>query len=176
MNVYTPFNRLIGKHAPISMTYKHVFVDRFPPSLATTLCLLRRSVRLSRELADDVVRARGHIDMNKLRLEDNAALRYNPYFDGKRHGLSLGWHDNGVRHWERFFVDGKQHGLTRGWHMNGVRKWECFYVDGNPHGLSRGWHPNGVHWWETAYVDGGKRHERWWHPNGIEEVNFRSIL
>ena len=36
-----------------------VLTGPFPERVAPTLCLLRRRVRLSREVVDDVVRARG---------------------------------------------------------------------------------------------------------------------
>lgn len=141
------------------MNNASVFSDRFPRSLVPTLSLLRRRVGLSREVSDDVVRARGLVE------KSSSALK--SYFDNYRHGIAYGWYDNGARHWENTHVDGKLHGRERAWHMNGIRWWETTYVNGKMHGLERGWGINGDRWWETSYVDGKQLGlDRGWYEDG----------
>lgn len=117
-----------------------VFDGRFPRGVvATTLSLMRRRLRLSREMVDDVVRTRGHVNKELYCYSNGVLFCKIPYFDGKQHGLSRGWHLNGACYWVDSYVDGKRHGLSREWYTNGTRHWEISYVDGEPHGLLRWW-------------------------------------
>lgn len=142
-----------------------VFTGRFPHSLAPTLCLLRRRVRLSREVADDVVRARGC----KTKHDYFVNAVEESLFDGKKHGLRREWNENGARH-ELYYVDGKRHGLARWWYTNGALQCEMTYVANRQHGLSRWWHSNGACHWAFPYVD-NKRHGlgRFWRVDGSLE-------
>lgn len=143
---------------------KYVFVDRFPCSTVPILCLLRRRVRLSREVTDDVVRAHGY--------RNSGLYVGSSWFNGLQHGLERGWHTNG--HWEMPYVDDKPHGLSRGWYKSGSLHWETLYVGGNRHGLSRGWYENGARRGEVRYVDGkAQGRTRWWCEDGSLEYTNR---
>ncbi len=41
------------------------------------------------------------------------------YRDGKKHGLSLGFHSRGALHWEGRYVEGRKHGVFRLWSPDG---------------------------------------------------------
>lgn len=159
-----------SKHQLTGMLCKRVFVDRFPSSLVLTLCLLRRRVRLSREVADDVVRARG--SRTKSKNDDNEVVEQQ-CFDYRLHGPALLWNQNGALVMKLRYVEGKRHGIARGWYDNGERHWEKTNVNDNPHGLTRGWHENGARCYENSYVD-GKRHglDRWWSDDGHLSLEF----
>ena len=124
-----------------------MFTARFPSSCEPTLCLLRRRVRLSREVTDDVVRARGSVE--KHAFTDGLVS----WFDDKRHGLARWWRENNTLSDEVPFFDDKRHGLERWWHENGTLWAEIPYVDGKKHGLARWWRTNGILWEEISYID-----------------------
>lgn len=88
--------------------------------------------------------------------------------NGVLHGLSEGWHTNGVLAVQETFVlgrsegirtkwdpasnriaessihDAKIHGFHREWHANGRLILEASMSEGQPHGLVRKWSPEGV--------------------------------
>ena len=150
------------------MSVDKVFTARFPSSCKPTLCLLRRSLRLSRELAYDVVRARGRCILKSSEYYWSNALQ--PVFDDKIHGLTRWWCDSGTLLEEILYIDGKRHGLEQHWYENGTLRAEIPYVDGKRHGLARAWYANGTLWMEIQHVD-GKRHgiARWWRNDGSFE-------
>ena len=87
--------------------------------------------------------------------------------DGKRVGLSTGWHENGQKSGEITFKDGKLHGPCTGLHENGQKSVEVTYKDGKMNGLWTTWHENGQKSAEVTYKDGkadGLMIE--WHENG----------
>lgn len=141
---------------------RRVFVDCFPSSLTSTLCLLRRRVRLSRELTDDVVRARGH----KVQLDDRYADVVASIFDDKYHGRTYARLWSGVREIIPY-VDGKRHGLACSFYCNGNRLAEVPYVNSQRHGLSRRWHAHGTLAVEERHVDNWIHgYERKWREDG----------
>ena len=122
------------------MSALKVFIARFPASCTPTLCLLRRRVRLSRELRDDVVRMRGRVQTS----HDYTFLVQTSVFDDKRHGLKRWWDDYGTLLAYIPFVDDKPRGIAQWWHENGTLELEIKFVDGKQHGLERMWHENGT--------------------------------
>ena len=164
--VATRRGRLHRRHLAPTMSGRKVFTARFPSSCEPTLCLLRRQMGLSRELTDDVVRARGVVRKSSEPYMPNVDV-IESVFDGKRHGLERWWRENGTLWTEIPFVDGKRHGLARWWYENGTLWKEVPFVDDKRHGLDRLWHENGTISEEIPFVD-DKRHglERWWYENG----------
>ena len=144
-------------------------VGQFPPYVAPTLCLLRKRARLSREVSDDVVRARGRVTQEK-NDDDYSTHIIISRFDDKRHGLLQIWHGDALDalEMEASFVDGNPHGLDRAWHTNGRLLWEKQYIYGKQHGVSRGWFSNGTLNWETNYNANGRVHglQRCWSMDG----------
>lgn len=154
---------------------RRVYDTCFPLSLASTLSLLRRRVRLSREVADDVVRARGYIGPVKWVYwktekyffddkshgretwlqDDGVTIRAEfTYVNGKIHGEERWWHPNGVLESDHFYVDGKMHGLRRLWRENGRLRGTIMYVNGIRHGVMRFWNEEGTVVKEEHYVNG----------------------
>ena len=108
----------------MSTTRHCVYTDRLPPD---TLCLLRRRMKLSRELADDVVRARGCV--TQVCRADNSLARTTIMFDNILQ-LEQGWFSYGVLAWETPYANGKRHGVERWWYKNGVCNSEAVCVNG----------------------------------------------
>ena len=120
----------------------HVFDARFPSFVAATLSLLRKRLHLSREVSDDVVRARG-----RLMKEDNSRDKWEVrLFDFLRHGPYRIWHANGFRREiaHVYYVGSHLHGLSRDWDENGTLISEISYVNGQPHGIARNWRNDGT--------------------------------
>lgn len=64
--------------------------------------------------------------------------------NGLLHGLSEGWHTNGVRQVAEQFVSGVSEGVRVKWSPTGVKLSEATIVGGKLNGLFRRWHENGV--------------------------------
>lgn len=130
-----------------------VYTDRFPVSIAPTLRLLRGRVRMSRELVDDIVRARGYVERDT---DDVAQLLEDvSFFDNVQHGLTTTRHlysCNGALVKRCYFVNGKRHGIDRFWWWeNGALCMENPFVNGERKGVARWWSPNGVVYHEENY-------------------------
>ena len=100
-----------------------------------------------------------------------ASLKVNCYTlwqlkDGKQHGLSISWHENGQKLGESNYKDGKQQGLSNSWHENGQKLGESNYKDGKLDGLMMRWYSNGRKWQEHTYKDGKLLTAVGWKPNG----------
>ena len=52
------------------------------------------------------------------------------YKDGKLHGLSRRWHDNGKLMSEHYYKDGEYHGCNRIWYNDGQLESETYYWEG----------------------------------------------
>lgn len=158
----------------MSSSKKAVYSYSLPPRVTPTLCLLRRRLRLSREVSDDVERARGHVV--RLRSQfgprgnytDNALVE-ELFFDNKQHGLGRGWHSSsGALWWEYPYIDDEWHGRVREWYADGITlQHEATYINDKQHGFERWWNVEGTLYWEIPYVD-GKWHgtERLWRFDG----------
>jgi antitoxin component YwqK of YwqJK toxin-antitoxin module len=87
--------------------------------------------------------------------------------DGRLHGLSEGWHTNGVRQIEEHFAAGLSHGLRTKWHPNGQKASEAPVVSGEIEGVFRRWHENGALAEEITLVRNVPNGPaRSWHPDG----------
>ena len=126
-----------------------VFVDRLPSAFLPTLHLLRRRMCLSRELSDDVVRARGYADRRYKNSDLSLSFEAN-YIDFTLHGLATWWYRTGRRERELPFVEGKRHGVARTWHSHDDShddeerlSYVVPYVDDRKHGVERWFFSNG---------------------------------
>lgn len=112
-----------------------VWNECLPASFLATLKLLRRRMRLSREIADVVVRARCLVTK---KYHNNSLIREFSYVDNRKHGLERWWH-NERKHAEFIYKDGKRQGYERWWHSNGVLRAVIPNVDDVFHGRARWW-------------------------------------
>lgn len=89
------------------------------------------------------------------------------YFNGKQHGITTEWYDNGQKSLEGAMRENTKVGKWKSWHRNGKPKIEEWYLDGVLHGPISHWHDNGQKEEESACVQ-GKEHGavRLWHSNG----------
>lgn len=87
--------------------------------------------------------------------------------DGRAHGLSRGWYENGHLEVEETFVHGVSHGTRTRWYDDGVKKSQVEIREGRLTGVFREWHPNGRLARETPLVDGVPHGEvRGWDTKG----------
>ena len=87
--------------------------------------------------------------------------------DGRAHGLSRGWYENGQIEVEERFVRGVSHGTRTRWFPEGGKKSEVTIVDGTLTGIFREWHANGRLSRETPLVAGVPHGEaKSWDPAG----------
>lgn len=128
------------------------FNDRLPLATRATLRLLRRRVHLSRELADDVVRARGHNCRSRFGYLDECVET--PVYDEKRNATTRLWYADGTLKAKLFHVDGMYHGVQRWWHRNGILNTEIAYDNGEQHGTERWWDARGTLLSQKMFQDG----------------------
>ena len=77
-----------------------------------------------------------------------------PSFDGVRHGMSIGYHENGVKRSKVRYEQGRENGTVTLWYDNGRREYEVFFVAGVKQGIEKWWYDNGVQRIEIRYRDG----------------------
>jgi antitoxin component YwqK of YwqJK toxin-antitoxin module len=97
--------------------------------------------------------------------------------DGRLHGVSEGWHTNGVRQVEEHFEGGVSEGLVRKWHANGAKLSEGTARAGKFEGKFRRWHENGQLAEELVLRTGQPEGvARSWFPSGSlkAEVTLKS--
>jgi antitoxin component YwqK of YwqJK toxin-antitoxin module len=88
--------------------------------------------------------------------------------DGRAHGLSRGWYDNGQLEVEETFSKGVSDGQRIRWYANGARKSEATVVKGQIVGVFTRWHDNGVKA-EEVNMENGQPHglAQAWYPSGV---------
>jgi antitoxin component YwqK of YwqJK toxin-antitoxin module len=87
--------------------------------------------------------------------------------NGKAHGRSRGWYEDGTQEVEETFVDGVSNGLRTRWYPNGAKKSEATIVDGKITGRFVRWHDNGQMSAAVTMVDGQPHGlAEGWHPSG----------
>ena len=82
--------------------------------------------------------------------------------DGRPHGLSCGWYENGQMEVEERFVSGVSHGQRTRWHENGQKRSEAQIENGQITGKFFKWHDNGQKAAEATLVNGK--------PDGVSEA------
>lgn len=99
-----------------------------------------------------------------------SARRVEEYCDGKQHGKSTGWYENGQKKFEGELKNGKQHRKWSWWYENGQKKGEIEFRDGKIHGKETWWWKTGKKRVEREFRDGkqnGKGTK--WYENGQKE-------
>lgn len=87
--------------------------------------------------------------------------------DGALHGLSEGWHTNGVIQVREQFRRGVSHGTRTKFYADGARLSEAAIVDGELSGVYRKWHENGQLSQEITMKNGQPDGvSRSWYPSG----------
>lgn len=169
-----------------------VFTAKLSTEHIATILLLRRRMRLSREVSDEVVRSRGcelkgynrmrgettrvfiiddAVTINTRHCDSYPLVRSTrQYRDNKRHGRWWHvWYDNeDIASAETVYVNDEEHGLSRKWWSNGKLASETPLVHGVRDGVVRKWYRSGTLGSETPYVKGlicGTVRE--WHENGL---------
>ncbi len=86
---------------------------------------------------------------------------------GRLHGLSEGWHANGMIQVRETFVAGRSEGVRTKWRHDGSRESEAGIRGGRLHGRFVRWDAEGRPTEEAWFVDGLPAGEaRQWHPDG----------
>lgn len=131
-----------------------VFPYTLPWRFAATILLLRRRVRLSREVTDDIARARvtrvrqSFVDVPALTWSDGA------FVDGVAHGPHQIWHSTGKLQSEHMYDSGRKQGITRWWDSDGTLREEIPYVRNLVHGVQRVYDSSGALFRETMHRHG----------------------
>lgn len=87
--------------------------------------------------------------------------------EGRPHGRSRGWHDNGQLEVEEQFAAGVSHGLRTRWHRNGTQRSQAQVEQGVITGRFVEWHDNGVKAVEMGMKNGKPDGEcRAWFQSG----------
>ena len=75
---------------------------------------------------------------------------------GKKHGLSVWYHENGQLSWKGTYKDGKSEGPSVSYHANGQLSSKGTYKDGEREGPYVWYYPNGQLSWKGTYKDDKK--------------------
>jgi len=87
--------------------------------------------------------------------------------NGKAHGRSRGWFENGQIEVEETFVRGVSNGRRTRWYANGRKRAETDIVEGVVEGSHREWHDNGAIAVEMTLKNGlPDGITKTWHPSG----------
>ncbi len=87
--------------------------------------------------------------------------------EGRAHGLSLGWYEDGQKEVEEHFVKGISHGGRIRWYTDGQMKSKAQIIEGEISGTFTSWHENGKKATEMHFIDGKPDGiNKAWYPNG----------
>lgn len=104
---------------------------------------------------------------------DGGMREASEYLDGRRHGRSQAWFENGAVWYERSYRDGRKHGEHKGWYADGTVHFEYRFEDGLSQGNHREWYPDGLPYREFNYIDGQESGaQRMWHADGTLRANY----
>lgn len=122
-------------------------------------------------LRDGVLRWSGNEEVFNGRLvsrEKDGRLRSaSEVRDGRLHGLSQGWHENGALQVSEWFVRGNSQGLRTKWRADGSRESETEIRAGRLDGRFTRWNEAGTRIEEAFFREGVPVGEaRQWHPDG----------
>lgn len=94
--------------------------------------------------------------------------------DGRAHGRSRGWYENGQIEVEETFTDGVSHGKRTRWHSNGTMKSVAQITKGEVNGKYAEWHENGQKSLEMTFHNGKPAGlVEAWHPSGALKSQVR---
>ena len=137
----------------------------FRPTETTRPVVQRECLRSELDLRDGILHVKGEdTPFNGSLIEnydkDSRKLEISIQ-NGKAHGLSRGWFEDGQLETEEHFVHGASHGIRTRWYPNGKKKSETTIADGQVSGLYIEWHDNGKESAEATMVEG--------QPHGLVE-------
>ena len=90
-----------------------------------------------------------------------------PIKDGKIHGTTREWAQNGKKIFEATYENGVQVGKESQWYAIGKKKLEINYLNGKPDGICAEWYKNGKKLSEGVFKNGKEEGEHtWWFDNG----------
>ena len=96
----------------------------------------------------------------------NGLLQIQEHFqNGVSHGTRTKWFESGAKMSEAMIDQGKIQGVFRRWHTNGVLAEEVEMADNVPHGLSRSFYPNGSLKAEVRLDKGKVTQQQFWKEN-----------
>lgn len=99
----------------------------------------------------------------------NMLTRYS-YVNGKEHGLSESWFDDGLQRWKCNFKNGKMNGLNEIWYPNGQQKCKDNYQDDKFHGVCEGWYVGGAQLYKWNFQNGMEYGlQETWEENGLHK-------
>lgn len=94
--------------------------------------------------------------------------------DGKAHGHSRGWFENGQMEVDETFVEGVSNGGRTRWYANGKKRSQAEIVEGVLQGTYQEWHENGTKAAEMIMKDGvTDGPARAWYPSGFLKSRFK---
>ena len=111
---------------------------------------MRKRIMLSREVVDDVLRARGCVTMTIgttfAGVFNEVVFIEKPCVDNQIHGLLRVWQLDSPHHLrsEVTYVNGKRHGYLRRFHSNGVKRSEQRFVNDILSGDLQQWNADGT--------------------------------
>ncbi len=95
------------------------------------------------------------------------------FVDGRRHGYSKRWFENGVLASEIYYQSSRREGFARFWWSNGTLKSESFYINGKKDGEARSWYHNGNKFKRSNFSLGRPTGlQQAWRENGDLFSNF----
>lgn len=101
---------------------------------------------------------------------DGALERTEQYANGRLHGKSEAFRENGTRVYSINYVDGRKHGRSEWFYENGTLERSDEYVDGRQHGNSEGFYKSGVPQFRIVYVAGERNGvAEWFYEDGAVE-------
>ena len=99
------------------------------------------------------------------------------YRDGREHGITIWWHEDGSRAGQSMHVNGLLHGPLTQWYAGGTAKEvQAIYKNGLRIGREIWWHPNGREMSAASYIKGKREGKaNGWFDNGARswEANWR---
>ena len=101
----------------------------------------------------------------------NGILQVREHFEnGISHGVRTKWFDSGMRLSEATIEMGKIVGLFRRWHENGLLAEEIQMTDNVPDGISRAFYPSGAPKAEARLDRGKVVEQKYWNENEVPVV------
>ncbi|MDA9976051.1 hypothetical protein N9F34_04465 [Alphaproteobacteria bacterium] len=87
-------------------------------------------------------------------------LRRYAFLNGKKHGPSFRYYENGQLNWKETWKNGKGEGPSVWYFANGMLQKKETFKDGKREGSSVAYHEDGLLWWKGTFKD-GKREGSW---------------
>ncbi|MCP4438386.1 MAG: hypothetical protein GY810_05525 [Aureispira sp.] len=104
---------------------------------------------------------------------DGNTKELSTYWEGKKHGKSLGWHNNAQQLFERYYNHGLKEGQHKGWWANGQLKFDYQFLAGEHHGTAQAWYESGQLYKLFNYLHGKEEgRQQMWTEEGEYKANY----